>query len=237
MTPFAIESKGPHLVNEPPPALTSSEYAAGVNEIFFRGSDQDTDPERQEIALHWDTPAGTILPTGSAIQAAVALAHSEGTDWLITRTARLFALVGMAVADTVIPIWHDKALYFFWRPKPAIQRADEDGNPDTIFDPDFQTRFGSTGGSPEYTSGQASFTSAVATVLEEFYNDDHLSWCFSSDSNPAGRCYTSARQMGDEGGISRVYQGVHYRFTVEASRPVGDGVALEVVTTALQPIH
>ncbi len=234
MEPFAIDSSAPYLLGEPPPALTSAEYAAGENEIFVKGSEEDDDPRRQAIALQWETPSGTIRPTGSAIQGAVALARSECTDRQLLPTARLFALVGMAVADTLIPIWHDKAAYLSWRPKPAIQRADEDGNPSTTHDPDFQTRFGSTGGSPEYPSGQAAFTSAVATVLEGFYEDRHLRWCFGSDANPAGRCYRSARDMGDEGGLSRVFQGVHFRFTVEASRPVGTGVGREVVETALR---
>lgn len=233
MEPFAIASAVPYFLGQPPPSLTSAEYAASLNEVYETGSDQDTDPERQAIALQWNTPGGTVRPTGSAIQAAVALARSEGTDRRLLPTTRLFALVGMAVADTLIPVWYDKALYFPWRPKPAITRANEDGNPDTIFDPAFETRFGSTGGSPEYASGQAAFTSAVATVLEEFYGSDQLAWCFSSDSNPDGRCYDSARDMGDEGGLSRIYQGVHFRFTVEASRAIGTGVAREVARTAL----
>ncbi len=237
MTPFAIQDGTAHVLNVGPLALSSSEYADSVRRVFEEGSDQDTDSERHEIALQWNTPGGTVRPTGSAIQAAVALARVERTDRSVSRTARLFALIGMAVADTLIPIWDDKSRYFFWRPKPAIQRADEDNNPATPFDEGFQTRFGSTGGSPEYPSGQSAFVSAVATVLEGFYDDEHLSWCFGSDQNPSGRCYDSAREMADEGGDSRVFQGVHYPFTVVASRPVGNGVGLEVVTTALQPIH
>ena len=237
MKPFAIQDGTAYLLNAPPPGLTSEAYANSVIRVFEEGSDQDTDAERHDIALQWNTPSGTVRPTGSAIQAAVALARAERTDRFLGRTARLFALIGMAVADTLIPIWDDKSRYFFWRPKPAIQRADEDANPATVADEDFQTRFGSTGGSPEYPSGQAAFVSAVATVLEGFYDDDQLSWCFESDQNPSGRCYESAREMADEGGESRIYQGVHYPFTVVASRPVGNGVGLEVVKTALQPIH
>lgn len=236
MAPFAIETGEPYFLGEPPPPLSSAQYATDLNEVYETGSDQDTSAERHDIALQWETPGGTVRPTGSAIQAAVALARSEGTDKALLPTTRLFALVGMAVADTLIPVWHDKALYMTWRPKPAIQRASEDGNPDTLFDPNFETRFGSTGGSPEYASGQAAFTSAVATVLEEFYGSRALSWCFASDSNPSGRCYESARQMGDEGGVSRIYQGVHFRFTVEASRAIGNGVGAEVARTALVPL-
>ena len=187
--------------------------------MFEEGSISDTDPERADIALQWNTPSGTIRPTGSAIQAAVTLARVERTDRSLSQTARLFALIGMAVADTLIPIWDDKARYMFWRPKIAIQRADEDGNAATMHDPTFETRFASTGGSPEYPSGQAAFVSAVGTVLEGFYDDDHLSWCFGSDENPSGRCYDSARQMADEGGQSRIFQGVHYEFTVVCEPP------------------
>lgn len=234
MTPFAIQSDRPYRLVDPPPALTSGEYADSQNRVFVEGSEADTDLERLDIALQWETPGGTIRPTGSAIQAAVALVRSRQSPRRITSTARLFALIGMSVADTIIPVWHGKAHFFTWRPAPAIQRAREDGNPDTTFDPDLTTRFGSIGGSPEYPSGQAAFSAAVARVLEIFYRDRRLSWCFSSDSNSDGRCYDSARQMADEAGESRIYQGVHFPFTVVASRQIGRGVATEVARSALR---
>ena len=234
MTPFAIESDLPYRLTEPPPALESQEYTDSLNRVFSEGSAVDTDLERHDIALQWETPGGTVRPTGSAIQAAVALVRSRQTHRRIVPTARLFALIGMSVADTMIPVWQGKAQFFTWRPGPAIQRADADGNPATSFDPDFETRFGSTGGSPEYPSGQAAFSAAVARVLEIFYRDRRLSWCFSSDSNSNGRCYDSSRHMGDEAGESRIYQGVHFPFTIVASRPIGTGVATEVARTSLK---
>jgi hypothetical protein len=44
-------------------------------------------------------------------------------------SARLFALVSLAMADAGIATWDAKRHYVFWRPVTAIQEGDNDGNP------------------------------------------------------------------------------------------------------------
>ena len=53
----------------------------------------------------------------------------------IVDSALLFAMMNLSAADAVINCWNDKDYWDFWRPWAAIQRADEDGNPDTEPDP------------------------------------------------------------------------------------------------------
>jgi hypothetical protein len=49
----------------------------------------------------------------------------------LMETARLFALVDMAMADAYIAGWESKFHYNLWRPYTAIRLADQDGNPGT----------------------------------------------------------------------------------------------------------
>ena len=51
------------------------------------------------------------------------------------RTARLLALLNMAMADGFIAGWYQKRHFAFWRPVTAIRKADTDGNPATSPDP------------------------------------------------------------------------------------------------------
>src|SRR5438128_7181825 len=60
-----------------------------------------------------------------------ALAH----DLTTARSARLFALLNLTLADGVIAFYDAKYTYDFWRPVTAIRAADTDNNPETPADP------------------------------------------------------------------------------------------------------
>lgn len=232
MTPFGIESKFPYA-SAPPPALWSAEYAAAFNDVKTYGR-QDGDALRNEISNFWLAEGGTVRETGTWLQAALVIAQQKGTVDSVPETARLFALLGMAIADSVTVSWETKATYFTWRPTPAIREADTDGNPDTVADPAWTSRIGSVGGSPEYNSGTSTFAGAASAVLEGFYCDTALSFCFVTDKATNGaRCYASALEGAEEAGRSRIFQGIHFQFSNEDGRRAGRGIGHEIVTTRL----
>jgi hypothetical protein len=236
MVPFGIQSKEPY-VSPGPPALTSPEYTAAFNEVKTLGSDQDTDLERDEISDFWLAESGTSRETGIWLQAALAVVEQEGTVHSLSATARLFALLGMAIADAVIVSWEAKATYFFWRPTPAIHEADTDDNPDTVPDPTWTSRIGSAGGSPEHTSGTSTFAGAASTVLAGFYCHDDIAFTFLTDQASNGsRAYSSFSAAAAEAGRSRIYQGIHFEFSNQAGQHQGRGMGTEIVTTRLRRI-
>lgn len=232
MTPFGIASKSPYL-SAPPPALTSAEYTAAFDDVKIYGK-QDGDALRNEISNFWLAEGGTVRETGIWFQAALSIVEQQGTVDSVPQTARLFALLGMAIADAVMVSWETKATYFTWRPTIAIREADTDGNPDTVADPMWTSRIGSVGGSPEYNSGTSTFAGAASAVLEKFYCNQALSFCFVTDKATNGaRCYTSALQGAEEAGRSRIFQGIHFQFSNEDGRRAGRGIGHEIVTTRL----
>lgn len=181
---------------------------------------------------------GTVRETGIWLQAAVAIVRQYGTTDSISETAHLFAMLGMAVADAVIASWETKAAYSTWRPTVAIREADIDGNPGTHADPAWTSRIGSAGGSPEYSSGTSTFAGAASQVIESFYCDSNLRFCFVTDKATNGaRCYASPLQAAEEAGRSRIFQGIHFQFSNVEGRRAGRAVAQEITSTRLKRLN
>jgi hypothetical protein len=136
----------------------------------------------------------------------------------------------MALADVVAPTNQAKFDYLFWRPEPAIIRADEDGNPETVADPSWRGR-GSLSTTPEHYSGHSSFSGAGAEVLARFFCRDDIGFALTSDSGGGTtRSYPSFSVAAAEAGRSRVLGGQHFEFSNQAGLEAGRNVAGEVVT-------
>ena len=151
MTPFGVRDIDRYR-SGPPPALTSEAYAQAFNDVKTLGQ-QDADADRNAIAQFWLVEGGTTREPGTWIQALVAIVDEMRTDQNLSDTARIFARVGMAIADGVAASWDTKATFFTWRPFFAVREADLDGNPDTEPDPAWTPRNISIGASPEWASG------------------------------------------------------------------------------------
>jgi hypothetical protein len=139
MSPFGVRSIEPYH-SDGPPDLASEEYAESFNEVRDIGSATDTDPERAAIARHWRAEGGTIRETGLWLKAALNIAEDQATISSVSDTVRLFALLGIAVADAVKASWIDKFEHRHWRPGDAIRQAELDGNDDTAQDPSWNPR-------------------------------------------------------------------------------------------------
>ena len=90
----------------------------------------------------------------------IAAAHVDN----IGDSARLFALVDMAMADALITAWNSKNYYVFWRPITAIQLGDTDGNPRTAGDSTWLPLI-ATPPYPDYTSGANNISGAATRHL------------------------------------------------------------------------
>jgi len=231
LAPFAIASATPYI-SSGPPALTSVDYAAAYAEVQILGSAAIVDPAKLDTFTFWSLGAGTSQPPGAWIRIALEVTQTHPRD--LASSARLFALLGMAMADTVAPTYASKFLSHAWRPTTAIREGDSDGNPITLADPAWVARAGSVGGTPEHWSGHSSFSAAAATVLAGFFCDDGIAFDFTSESAPAGaRHYDSFSAAMTEAGRSRVFGGQHFELSNQAGLTAGRGVAREVLANKL----
>jgi hypothetical protein len=232
LSPFGIADSSVY-VSPGPPALTSLEYAAALAEVKLLGNAAIPDAAKLATFQYWNLGAGTSQPPGAWIQ--IALTVTNDRPLPLPEMARLFALLTMAMADTVAPTYQTKFLFHAWRPATAIREADTDDNPNTIADPGWSPRAGGIGGTPEHWSGHSSFAGAAARVLAGFFCQDNIPFTLVTDSAPGAqaRSYPSFSAAEAEMGRSRVLGGIHFEFSNQAGIAAGHGVAAEVLSRKL----
>ena len=254
----------------PPPAMTSAEYTEAFDEVKRLGGDGKSTPtERTEdqtfAGIFWayDGTPSLCAPPRLYNQIVVTIAKKQGTGAI--GTARLLALVNIAMADAGIAIWESKYFYDFWRPVVGIREADEgtgptsqgDGNPATAGDPAFMP-LGAPGSNlqgpnftppfPSYPSGHGGFGGSLFQMLRRFYGTDRIPFTFVSDEfngvtrGPDGkvrplrpRSFSRLSQAEEENGQSRIYLGIHWAFDKTEALTQGERVADYVYFRAYRP--
>ncbi len=199
------------------------------------------------IGNFWGYDAVPLLGTPPRLynQIAIQFALSRGVTSPI-RTAQLLARVNTALADAGIAAWDSKWFYNYWRPVTGIRR--DDGSPDTTNDAEWdpvgvsivnvelpagEDFIRPTPPFPAYPSGHATFGAAVFEVLRDRFGDNKPFTFISDEYNGQGvdpadpsvprplvpvrfENFTDAQE---ENGISRIFNGVHWRFdNIEGQR-------------------
>ncbi|MDB5309201.1 MAG: repeat-associated core domain protein [Gemmataceae bacterium] len=202
-----------------PPALGSDDYTAAYREVKVIGATDSRarSPEQTEIARFWADGDGTVTPPGHWNRIARGVAADRGTT--PAETARLLALLNVALADAGIVCWESKFRYDVWRPVTAI-RAEDPGWTPLLPTPPF----------PAYPSGHSSFSGAAAASLAAFFGTDQLRFTSTSDGLPGvTRRFDSFTTAAEEAGMSRIYGGIHWAFDnrdgLACGRKVGENVA------------
>lgn len=222
LRPFVIRDPG-DFRTPGPPALAGATYARDLNEVKALGSATSTvrTPDQTEAAIWWDDPRLVEWE----IKRRLAASHRLGT----VQTARMFAMVDVAAADTLIACYREKKFWSFWRPVTAIPLADTDGNPATTADPAW-TPLRITAPSTEYPSGHACFTSATVTALRTFFGRDDLTFSASSADSGTSRQYHRLSTAMAELVQARIWAGVHYRSAAVDGERLGRVVTHDVLS-------
>lgn len=235
VTPWAMVT-GSQLRRSAPPLLTSARYTADFNEVKSLGAKNGstrTDDQTQ-IAQFWADGGGTETPPGHWINIAITIANAQGTT--LDENSRLFALLGIALADSAISCWDNKYAYDHWRPITAIRNASTDGNAATDEDPAWESLI-TTPPFPGYTSGHSTFSGAASKVLELFFGTNAISFDATSDGLPGvTRSYSSLSQAAEEAGKSRVYGGIHFNYDSFEGLSAGKELGALVYSFYLAPV-
>jgi hypothetical protein len=231
VTPFVLR-RSTQFDPGGPPRLAGARYAREYEEVKAIGAQNSAvrTAEQSSIARFWyeGSPAGW-----SRIGRVVA--ESRALDsW---DTARLLALLNIAMADGFIAGFQTKYSVNFWRPVTAIRGGDTDGNPRTIADPAWSS-FLDTPPVPDYTSTHSVLGGAAAEVLRRFFRQDDVAFTTSSGAPFAGitRSFRSFSQASQENGESRIYAGIHFRSAVEDGIGQGKRIGGWAFVHALRPV-
>jgi hypothetical protein len=229
VTPFTLLSSSQFWLPGPP-ALTSATYARDFNEVKSVGGKVSTvrTADQTEVARFWFEGPGawnTIART---------VATSRNLD--LTDSARLLALMNMAMADAYIAGFKIRYVYDSWRPVTAIREGDNDGNDATAGDPTWDSHQ-NTPAVSDYPSTQSTFSGAASVVLASVLGGDQANFTFKSGKPFEGitRSFTSFSQAARESADSRVYAGIHFRSACEDGLALGRKVGQRAVTLYLQP--
>jgi len=229
---FGIQSStqfpvpAPYLVNSP-------EYTSDYNEVKSMGCNTCTGAggrtqDQENIAKFWvESSAVGWNKIAKAI-----LAQKNMDAW---KTARLFALLQMSVADAYISCLKYKMSYFFWRPYTAIRLGDSDGNPNTVGNPSWQVLVAPIPPITDHPSAHATAGGAAAELLKYFFEGDNIDFSFESSSLAGNsRNYTSLSNAARENSLSRIYVGYHFRKAVDDGEALGINVGAWIATHCLQ---
>ena len=232
VTPFALEIASQFRPG-PPPALTSDRYGDDFAEVKVRGVMNGSTRTADEtvIGKFW---GGAIQNYWNEITQTAALAHHLST----AKSARLFALLDITLADSVIAFYDAKYTYKLWRPVTAIREADPNTNGDTTPDPNWLPLSGNTAPDPSYPGAHAVVSNAAASVLASFFDEDDFKFDVTSEVLPGvTRSFTSFSGAAAEATLSRILSGNHFRFDETAGRRQGLKVADFVVDNVLTRQH
>ncbi len=240
--------------------LASPEYAAQVNEVERDGSatalPADRSTDQTQSAFFWAndqgpicdsngnvTTPGTYKPPGQLFETTQAASQAQGLDEF--SNARLFALVGLGMADASITAWDAKydTPIQLWRPLSAITLATTAESPGVVANPAWQPLSTGADGThftppfPSYVSGHATFAGAWGAVMRDYFGDNVSFTAHTEDANAAGvtRSFSSFSAAATEDGFSRLYLGVHYRWDTEQGLAAGGSVGDYAFQHALRP--
>ncbi len=232
VTPLALETAS-QFRPDGPNSLTSEEYTEDFNQVkeLGRFDSATRTPAQTMQALFW-----TDHDIRQWNDAMLRIVNNRGLD--LVQAARMLAMVHVSGGDAMIAGFEAKYHYLSWRPYRAIQRADEDGNPNTQADPTWAP-LRTTPNHPEYPAAHAFHSSAVATALAAFFGTDKIA--FTLDSRVPGatptREYRSFHDAVKDVTLARTLAGFHFRNSCEEGVHLGRDVGRYVREHYFQPIQ
>ena len=223
-TPWVMK-KADELRPPPPPSLKSTRWVRDYNEIRNPGSKagKARSSEQSDVGQFWAARDVRIV-----LRQLVGLPGRSLVD-----DARFLALAEMAWADSYVAMMDGKYAYNLWRPVTAIRGAATDGNDSTVADAGWEPMV-STPWHPEYPCGHCLSAAAVGTVIDNEFGKQMPARVIDQEKTMLRR-YETAKEYIDEVAESRIFAGVHYRFSTDAGKSMGVSIGKLAVDRYFKP--
>jgi hypothetical protein len=236
--PFVLDSAAQFAPPPPTPfnmTDKNSQFYKEVMEIYnIMNVDEQEKNRRLKVAQFWDCnpyvshhkghvmfATKKITPGGHWMGIARIACLKDNAD--IMKSARVYVMTALCLADGFISCWDEKFRSELIRPETVIN---------TYIDPEWLPIL-QTPPFPEYTSGHSVISASAATGLESIFGEN-FSYTDSVEVEfglPV-RDYDSFMQASEEAGVSRMYGGIHYRpacyYGIEQGKKVGAHVVSQV---------
>jgi hypothetical protein len=230
--PFAMTSASQFRPGAPI-ALTAKEWAADFNETKELGERNSTKRSAQqtENARFWIASGGNIYyPVVRALYDAKKPNLLDG--------ARMYALMAVARADSMISVFEAKYHYNFWRPVTAIRNGDTDDNAATDRSATWQP-IGDTPMHPEYPCAHCILAASMTGVVEGLFGSADVPELATTSPTLPGvkHRWTNMRAFDTEVSEARIFAGFHYRFSTRVAQDMGRKLGSYTVKTLMQPVN
>jgi hypothetical protein len=146
----------------------------------------------------------------------------------LPNSARTMALLNFVFMDAQLAIWDTKYAYQYWRPRTAINASSRTVATAAALAP--WVPLLDEPMHPEYPCAHCGIGAAAAVVLEGLFGPGPFHFAVRTGQlGDALRPYTSFRQFEEEEAVSRIYGGVHFRWSNAVGEAVGKQVAKKVL--------
>jgi hypothetical protein len=223
--PFALLT-ATQFLPVPAPQIDSAAYAEDFNDVKSVGSAASTARTAEQTRLS-QLIAGAPGPNANATNplrvwhnVVADVARSQSLS--LVDTARLYALVMVAIHDSLQTSHTSKFVYRLWRPVTAVTGADIDDNDETLADSSW-TPLLFTPPYPSHASNAACIGTGAARTLANVLGNDMIpfraTWYRDEDSGDVvhSEPYASFSAFARDFGSSRIWGGIHFRFEIDAS--------------------
>jgi hypothetical protein len=222
MKPFVMATSD-HFRPPPPPAADSAQAIRDLEEVKVLGQKASAARTRAQTDI-----AIFHVPPGFLVWNSIARSVVEAKALDLADSARTMALMNFVFIDAQLAIWDAKYAYNLWRPRTAInagvQQVATAGAP-VLWEPLLNEPM-----HPEYPCAHCGVGAAAATALEGLFGSGPFHFAARTGQlGGAVRAYTSFRQFEEEEAVSRIYGGVHVRWSNVVGEAVGKQVAKKVL--------
>jgi hypothetical protein len=235
LKPYVIESNqqfrpaGPYAIN-------SGEYTNDFNEVKTKGARVGgvRTAEEQKISRFWSENRPSYLWN---IFVRKAIENKKLDAW---KTARLFALMHVCMAESINSQFNASYYFYSWRPETAVRLAATDGNNNTEADAGWLPILSETPTSvsptvPGYPNGFAAYGGTTAEILRLFFGSDETSIDITTTTtNPAvpepkpSFHFSSYSQAARDNSVAMIYSGWDFRKSVLDGEEMGKEIAAYV---------
>jgi hypothetical protein len=227
MKPFVLDTAS-QFRPPPPPLIDSPQAIRDLAEVKLLGESGSPQRTAEQTII-----AGFHVPPGALAWNSITRAAIKAKELDIVDCARALTLVNFAIMDSQMAIYEAKYQYNYWRPRTAIKAESQmhaaAGAPDwTPLIPEPMH--------PEYPCAHCGVGAAAGVVVEQIFGTAPFHFEVSTGMlNGLTRPYESFREFAEEEAESRIYAGVHYRWSNIAGEAVGRQVGMRVVAR-LKPL-
>jgi hypothetical protein len=204
----------------------SSQFYQAAKEVY--DISKALTPEQKAIADWWADVGGVGVGVPAAHHnLSIITGILESKQAKLGQAAQVYAKIGIAFKDGPINTFRGKYQYNLLRPVTYIQRH---------IDPAWQSYLPAPP-YPEYPSGLVGISGPVMQVLIREFGDIPVTDYTYVWRGAAPRQYASITELYNEAAISRLYAGIHYRFTQDISQEMGKELGNHIANIDLTPGH